>query len=69
MGIQKAIDFNTFFFLRKQNQDVAVNELDFMGEYFFRKDAPQTHFAWFQPRDLVFSSCCGLRFGGVVDFG
>eukprot|EP00434_Breviolum_minutum_P023178 symbB.v1.2.020445.t4/scaffold1723.1/size104661/1 len=31
-------------------QDVAVNELDFMGEYFFRKDAPQTHFAWFQPR-------------------
>eukprot|EP00435_Cladocopium_sp_Y103_P012027 s2526_g3.t1 len=31
-------------------QDVAVNELDFMGEYFFRKDMPQTHFAWFQPR-------------------
>ena len=31
-------------------EDVAVNELDFMGEYFFRKDMPQTHFAWFQPR-------------------
>ena len=33
-----------------QAQDVAVNELDFLGEYFFRKDQPQTHWAWFQPR-------------------
>ena len=34
-------------------KDVAVNELDFMGEYFYRKDMPQTHFAWFQPRFWV----------------
>lgn len=31
-------------------QDVAVNELDYLGEYFFRKEMPNTHWAWFQPR-------------------
>eukprot|EP00438_Fugacium_kawagutii_P016252 Skav226615 [mRNA] locus=scaffold2041:222073:223294:- [translate_table: standard] len=40
-------------------QDVAVNELDFLGEYFFRKDMPQTHFAWFQPRFLA--RCVSIR--------
>lgn len=31
-------------------QDVAVNDFDFLGEYFVRKDMPLASFSWFQPR-------------------
>lgn len=31
-------------------EDVAVNEFDYLGEYFFRKDRPMSHWSWFQPR-------------------
>jgi len=31
-------------------QDVAVNDLDFLGEYFFRKDMPLASWSWFSPR-------------------
>lgn len=31
-------------------EDVAVNELDHLGEYFFRKEMPASSWSWFQPR-------------------
>jgi len=31
-------------------KDIAVNEFDHMGEYFFRKEMPSSSWAWFQPR-------------------
>lgn len=34
----------------EQPQDVAVNDFDFLGEYFFRKDLPRSSWSWFQPR-------------------
>merc|ERR1712232_188446 len=30
--------------------DVAVNELDHLGEYFFQKERPTSAWSWFQPR-------------------
>ncbi|CAE7753875.1 unnamed protein product, partial [Symbiodinium pilosum] len=31
-------------------RDPAVNEFDYLGEYFYRKDMPSSHWSWFQPR-------------------
>mmetsp|Transcript_35314 Transcript_35314/g.82460 ORF Transcript_35314/g.82460 Transcript_35314/m.82460 type:complete len:563 (+) Transcript_35314:54-1742(+) len=31
-------------------EDLCVNELDYQGEYFFRKDQPSSAWSWFQPR-------------------
>jgi len=30
--------------------DVATNQLDYLGEYFFRKEMPSSHWSWHQPR-------------------
>ncbi|CAE6929108.1 unnamed protein product [Symbiodinium natans] len=30
--------------------DLAENELDYLGEYFFKKDMPSSPWSWFQPR-------------------
>ncbi|CAE7276472.1 unnamed protein product [Symbiodinium sp. CCMP2456] len=31
-------------------RDLAENELDYLGEYFFKKDRPSSPWSWFQPR-------------------
>jgi len=31
-------------------QDVALNEFDYLGEYFFKKERPSSSWSWFQPR-------------------
>lgn len=31
-------------------EDIAVNEFDHLGEYFFRKERPSSAWSWFQPR-------------------
>jgi hypothetical protein len=30
--------------------DVAVSDMDYMGEYFFRKESPSSSWSWFSPR-------------------
>lgn len=30
-------------------QDVALNEFDYLGEYFFKKQQPSSSWSWFQP--------------------
>jgi len=31
-------------------KDVALNEFDYLGEYFFKKERPSSSWSWFQPR-------------------
>lgn len=31
-------------------EDVALNEFDYLGEYFFKKERPSSSWSWFQPR-------------------
>lgn len=34
----------------EQPSDIAANQFDYFGEYFFRKEAPQSAWSWYQPR-------------------
>lgn len=47
-------------------EDTALGEFDFLGEYFFRKEMPSTHWSWFQPR---YDAANRLPKPAVVDAG